>query len=243
MSQNHTPLEAVIADLDAADPLAGLDLSGLLGDEPPAAEWSKPNEHRSSIAEQVGVPVATWTTRTRSTKVIARDARRLERAVEAVDRLPEPGEYLHFVVGGEFRGFDLLPAMLRLAKSERFDALTLTTLGFSRENLEDVGKMVVAGTIPPGDLRILASDFFRRADREIWQFGSDLARSLGFGFRSSRNHTKLTLACIAGKAYVVESSANLRSCANLEQFTMTQSRELYDFHAGWIEQIWQTSEE
>ena len=158
-------------------------------------------------------------------------------------RLPANGEYLHVVTGGEFRGFDLLPAMLRLARAKRFDGLTLTTLGFSRENLEDLGQMVEAGMMPPKRLRILASDFFRRADSEIWQTGAEQAHRLGYGFRSTRNHTKLSLAAIAGKYFVVESSANLRSCANLEQFTMTQSRKLYDFHCQWIDAVWPTAEQ
>jgi hypothetical protein len=230
-------------DTDLDGPLVGMDFSSLLGDDPPPQEWTKANESRSTIAGQLGVAVATWTTRTRSAKAIARDARRLEGAVDAVTRLPAAGEYIHIVTGQEFRGFDLVPAMLNLAKAKAFDALTLTTLGFSRDNLEDLAAMVAAGQIPPERLRILCSDFFRRADRAVWQFGAEQARRLGYGFRSTRNHTKLILASIAGKAYVVESSANLRSCANLEQFTLTQSQKLYDFHAGWIEQVWQTSEE
>ena len=223
----------------------GRDLEARIECQDPAghrAEWTKANQDRGSIAEQVGVPVATWTTRTRSKKIVARDARRLERAVEALDHLPEPGETVHIVTGAEFRGFDLLPAMLRLAKTDRFDSLTLTTLGFSRENLEDLAAMVAAGNIPADGLRILASDFFRRSDREIWQVGAAQARRLGYGFRSTRNHTKLILAAIAGKAYVTESSANLRSCSNLEQFSLTRSRQLYDFHAGWIGTVWPTAE-
>ncbi len=205
-------------------------------------QWRRANEARPTIARQLGRAVATWTTRTRSAKVQLRDARRLERAVEALDRLPDPGEYVHIVTGQEFRGFDLLPAMLRLAKAKTFASLILTTLGFSRDNLAELARMIQAREIPPATLRILASDFFRRADKEIWHHGADQARRLGYGFRSTRNHTKLILAAIAGSHYVVESSANLRSCSNVEQFTMTQSKQLYDFHAGWIEQVWQTAE-
>ena len=63
-----------------------------------------------------------------------------------------------------------------------------------------------------------------------------LAAEHGFTFKSYRNHTKLILAEIAGRCYVVESSANLRSCQNIEQFTLTQSHELFAFHAGWIDE-------
>jgi hypothetical protein len=38
----------------------------------------------------------------------------------------------------------------------------------------------------------------------------------------------------SGNYYAVESSANLRSCKMLEQFTLTNSRELVLFHRGWM---------
>jgi hypothetical protein len=209
---------------------------------PEAGQWTRDNQSRGTIAASLGVPVATWATRTRSKRMQARDARRLERAVEALERLPDSGEYVHIVTGQEFRGFDLLPAMLRLAKAKRFDVLVLTSLGFSRDNLAELARMIAERQIPPAKLRILCSDFFRRADRQIWQTGAEQARRLGYGFRSTRNHTKLTLAGIGRRCYVVESSANLRSCANLEQFTITQSRTLFDFHQQWIAQVWPIAE-
>jgi hypothetical protein len=239
---HHHPTREPDFDVSLPDLEPPSDLGTILDGPLAAGAWTRANEARPTIAGQVGVAVATWTTRTRSGKTITRDARRLERAVEAMDRLPDAGEYVHIVTGAEFRGFDLLPAMLKLAKSERFDALTLTTLGFSRDNLGELCAMVEAGRIPPERLRVLCSDFFRRADRGIWQHGAEQARRLGYGFKSCRNHTKIILASIAGNAYVTESSANLRSCANLEQFCITQSKALFDFHTGWIEQVWPTAE-
>jgi hypothetical protein len=35
-------------------------------------------------------------------------------------------------------------------------------------------------------------------------------------------------------AYAGETSANLRSCNNLEQFSLTNSRPLFNFHKSWI---------
>lgn len=67
--------------------------------------------------------------------------------------------------------------------------------------------------------------------------------TLGYGFGGTRNHTKLILAELARQFFVVESSVNLRSCQHLEQFSLTQSRQLYDFHAAWIEQVWPTAQE
>jgi hypothetical protein len=209
------------------------------------AEMPPPRQDRATctLAQQLGRKVATFSMRQRAAKADMIDVRHFRRAVEAIERLPEEAEYLHLVVGGEFSGFDLLPAMLALSKAEAFEALTLTTLGFSARNLEHLDAMVEAGKVQARTLRILCSDFFRRADRTIWQTGRAQADRRGYGFRSTRNHTKLILAAISGKKYVVESSANLRSCANLEQFTITQSKALFEFHNGWLDIVWPTAQD
>ena len=204
---------------------------------------SRQDRGTPTLAQQMGRKVATFSLRQRATRADAIDARRFERAVDALVRLPEPLEYIHIVTGQEFSGFDLLPAMLALSKAEAFDGLTLTTLGFSKRNLENLDAMIAAGKIQPCTLRILCSDFFRRSDTEIWQISRAQADRRGYGFRSTRNHTKLILAKIGGRPFVVESSANLRSCANLEQFCLCQSKPLYEFHAGWIQTVWPTAQD
>jgi hypothetical protein len=204
---------------------------------------SRQDRATRTIAQQLGRKVASFTLRQRAIRADAIDARRFERAVDAMVRLPEPLEYLHVVTGQEFSGFDLLPAMLALSKAEAFEALTLTTLGFSKRNLEHLDAMIEAGKVQARTLRILCSDFFRRADRDIWKIGRAQADRRGYGFRSTRNHTKLILANIGGKHYVTESSANLRSCSNLEQFTITQSTPLFKFHNGWLDVVWPTAQD
>lgn len=169
-------------------------------------------------------------------KVVTFDARKVKCASDTIRSMPAPGESIHVIVGQSFAGFDLLPSFLDLTGAKRFDQLYMTTLGFSRDNLAQLELMIDAGKITAKNLRILCGDFFRRADSGIWDVGKLLAKERGFTFKSYRNHTKLILASIAGKRYVVESSANLRSCQNIEQFTITQSPELFAFHAEWIDE-------
>jgi hypothetical protein len=40
-----------------------------------------------------------------------------------------------------------------------------------------------------------------------------------------------------GQQLSVESSANLRSCRNIEQMTLINSPSLHKFHARWIDQL------
>ena len=51
-------------------------------------------------------------------------------------------------------------------------------------------------------------------------------------------HAKVVLMeTSTGGAYVVESSANLRSCASIEQITLTNDAALLAFHRYWINEI------
>jgi hypothetical protein len=186
------------------------------------------------IRDRLGVKRAAFSMREKSVKIVTFDARKVGVAAETIRALPEPGEYLHVVCGQEFAGFDLLPVMLQLAPAKAFRALHLTTLGFSRDNLAQLELLIRAKQIPARALHILCGDFFRRADSGLWDIGRLLAREWGFNFKSFRNHTKLILAHIGSRYFVIESSANLRSCANIETFIFTQSRALYDFHRAWI---------
>jgi hypothetical protein len=170
-------------------------------------------------------------------KVVTFDARKVKIAADTIRAMPKPQESVHVVVSQSFVGFDLLPAFLALSGAVRFERLYLTTLGFSRDNLAQLEMMLRSGQVVPEECRILCGDFFRRADSGLWDVGKLMAKERGFTFKSYRNHTKLILAVLAGRYYVVESSANLRSCQNVEQFTITQSRELFNFHARWIEDV------
>jgi len=187
-----------------------------------------------------GVEVFALASRETASKVATFDLRKVKVATDCIKRLPAPKEYIHFVVGQEFAGFDLLPAIADLAGGT-FKRLYLTTLGFSRDNIAQIQMLIDAGKIEPKNFKILCADFFRRADVALFEIGKLQAEQNGYGWRSFRNHTKLVLAEIGRKFYVVESSANLRSCHNIEQFVMTQSRQLFDFHAGWLEMVWKES--
>jgi hypothetical protein len=186
------------------------------------------------IRDRFGVKTMARSCRQKSGRVVTFDLRKVKAAAECIERLPAPGEYVHMIVGQEFAGFDLLPAMLQLAGARKFGRLYLTTLGFSRDNLAQLETMLRAKQIDGRRLHILCGDFFRRADSGLWDIGRLLAKEWRFDFKSFRNHTKLILAELAGAFYVVEGSANLRSCHNLEQFTITRSEELFEFHQGWI---------
>lgn len=166
-------------------------------------------------------------------------------AAQQIGWLPDDEESLHCVMRGNFHGWDLVPAILKLAANSDagqrvrppcIATLYVATLGFNRQNTAELVDLVDAGQIRR--VRFVASCYFKESSPA--EFGS-LAGALkarGMAIVAARSHAKvLAIELGDGRHFVVESSANLRSCRNLEQFCLTQSTPLYQFHRSWIDEL------
>ena len=92
------------------------------------------------------------------------------------------------------------------------------------------------GTIDKVDF--LFSVYFKSNEKEICQrLGHELAQR-GHRVVAMLSHAKILLIELTdGRAFVVESSANLRSCASIEQIMLCQDRDLFDFHRAWLNDV------
>jgi hypothetical protein len=161
------------------------------------------------------------------------DLRAKPDAVKHLERLPTDGESFHAVISGKYALWDLVPAMLEKIAPSTIDALTLATLSFSKQNAADMLALLDNGSIRT--VVLLVSHYFKSTNREIYDSLIPQLLERGHKVCAMRTHAKLTLMqTTAGAKYVIESSANLRSCKNVEQFVMTQDANLYDFHRQWI---------
>ncbi|WP_162659100.1 hypothetical protein [Tuwongella immobilis] len=165
---------------------------------------------------------------------------RLENAAKAIQRLPVPGEMHHHIITGNFDSYLLIPAILeRVARPVQ--ELRLATLGFNRRNADALIADLHSERIQRATL--IVSEYYQASeDAEVCtQLQTELVR---YGeprgwFLATRCHAKIILMRFAdGPAFVVESSANLRTCRSIEQFTICDDGELYSFHASWMDQLY-----
>jgi hypothetical protein len=171
---------------------------------------------------------------TRATRRQCYDLSASRKALEHILKLPEEDETLHCLMGGDYRAFDVLLA-IHSRGGEPIRSLTVTTLGFNRQNLTHLCRMMAAGEVR--DVQMLCSEYMENVDSDLYVYAREELAKVGGVLRAARNHSKILCIDFGARAFVVESSANLRSCNNLEQFTLTHSRELYDFHRGWIRSV------
>lgn len=172
----------------------------------------------------------------RDVKADFRDARQAQSAADAIGQLPGETESVHLVISGRFALWDMVPAALQLAGA-RIEDLDIATLGFSRRNIAKLCALLDDGRI--GHAKLLCSHYFAGTSPTIYDFAAEeLGKRPQAEFLSVRTHAKIVLAAFAdGRRLTIESSANLRSCKNIEQAVLIGSAGLYDFHSAWIDAL------
>jgi hypothetical protein len=159
----------------------------------------------------------------------------LAAANPAIKQLPGPGESLHGIMTGHYDLMQLLVVILQRLKSP-CTVMRIATLSLSARNVQEMAALLDSKAVVKLD--ILASDFFRTHNTEIF---AELVKELqdrGQRVAAGRSHCKVaTIALKDGRRYTLEGSANLRTNKNLEQFALTQCPELHGFFDGWIAEM------
>lgn len=151
----------------------------------------------------------------------------------ALTRLPAPGETWHIICKGNWPAWAMVPRTLELIAPRRIAWLGIATLGFSRDNADELQQMLDAGDI--GQCDLLFSCYFRAHEETLVGYLTHEMQRRGQRIKAIRNHAKiLAMQLSDGTGITVESSANLRSCRNVEQFTITSDATLAAFHRDWM---------
>jgi hypothetical protein len=176
-----------------------------------------------------------------STKRTLVSALQSKNAVKDIETLPALEETIHLIARGNFPLWSIVPAALTLAAPAMIEALSIATLGFSASNASDLLSQIDAGRIRY--VSIVASVYFQRQNPAEYKIMAEGLAERGQRIVAIRSHAKvITLALSDGRRFAIESSANLRSCRNIEQISFTQSPALHAFHAGWINEVISSAE-
>lgn len=164
------------------------------------------------------------------------DARQAKDAADAIGELPGPKDSVHMLIAGKFALWDFVPAAISMGGDVEW--LTIATLGFSNRNITQLCDLIDAKKI--NRARMLCSHYFAGTSKPIYDFAvaEFKARPARMEFMSIRTHAKILLLAFAdGRRLTLESSANLRSCKNIEQASAFGDPMLYDFHSEWISEL------
>lgn len=159
----------------------------------------------------------------------------LKEARDVLPVLPAEGETLHAIMTGTYDLMHLIIVLLDRLGSP-CQQLRIATLSLLARNVTEMASLLDAGKVQRLDL--LASDFFSRHDKAIFNELVQELSSRGQRVAAARSHCKVVcLALEDGRKYLLEGSANLRTNKNQEQFALTWDAALHDWYAVWLDDM------
>lgn len=140
------------------------------------------------------------------------------------------GERFDAFVSGSFIFGDFIEAYLT-TQNACAKRMTISTLSMSQNNVDSLHTLMEKGYIE--ELNLIISVYFWGNERSslIPYIYKQLDIGDRFQLAVAGVHTKtVNFETLGGRKIVLHGSANLRSSGNIEQFTMEENPELYDFY-------------
>jgi hypothetical protein len=151
--------------------------------------------------------------------------------------LPLTGEQWRIVTQRDFNTFSFI--LWVIEQRGVIDDLTILTFNMDEASIHAIVKMFDLGIIQRVTIVISASIKFRMPERvtQLRLAHADRVATGCFRVGFVWNHAKIALMATGDDRYVLEGSGNMSSNAEIEQYIFDNSPEVYNFHAGWVEDI------
>lgn len=160
---------------------------------------------------------------------------RIGRAREALKQieLPEPGTELVVIMTGKWHGWDMIEALITLARPATIQRLEMATLGSNKTHAARIGELIDRGDIRHAHM--LVGEMFREKSPAVYETLRHQLESRGSTIAANRNHAKLAIFYLdAGPPIVVHGSLNMSRCASFEQLAISRDPDLADFFSAYI---------
>ncbi len=164
-------------------------------------------------------------------------ALRQEKLEEFLQRLPEPGETLHIVSNGSFDYWNFAPVTLQLLAAKERDPAVFygSTWTMNRSNVLQLLSLYDQKKL--SSVTMFSGLYFKRREPAVYTTLASGLIDRGQRFLCFENHTKIMLLGAPPDWIVMEGSANFTANPRLEQNTISNDQELFDFHKAWMEEL------
>jgi hypothetical protein len=157
-----------------------------------------------------------------------------EKAKQIFTEIPQPGESYHMVSNGVFDYFNLIPIAIEYLGNKTGD-FYFSTWTLNNRIAEDILKLYDDGKVK--SITGLVGLYFKSRETAVFNMLYEGLKKRGQKMFCNENHSKVTLI-ENGKDYlVIEGSANFTANPRIEQFVITNSKELFMFHKSWMDEI------
>lgn len=163
-----------------------------------------------------------------------------ERAVDFVNGSPledlQDGDRYFAILSGKFVFGDIIEAYL-FERDHVADEIFIATLSMSQSNCDSLAGIIDAGRVKRLGLILSTYWYAVEMKRRVGYVVERLSRAQQFNWAAVSLHCKLIMIKEGDRHYVMHGSANLRSCAQLEQVVIERNEALYQFNKRWMEQV------
>ncbi len=161
---------------------------------------------------------------------------KFEKAVEMSKKIViEKDSHIFAIVSGNFIYGDLIEAIV-VENNANILEMTISTLSMSESNINSLAILLENDYCQK--LNLMVSEYFYSHEKYpnglISNIYKELDQDNKFQLAVCGVHTKICLMRTEGGKYIsIYGSANLRSSRNIEQLTIIENKEIYDFNYKW----------
>ena len=167
-------------------------------------------------------------------KMKAKTFLKKEKANEVFYELPASGESIHIISNGSFDYFNLIPFAIDLLGGNCND-FYFSTWTLNNQNSEAILKLYDDGKVK--SINALVGLYFKTRESAVFNMLYEGLLSRGQKLFANANHSKITLLDNGKDYIIIEGSANFTANPRIEQFVITNSKELHEFHKKWMDEI------
>ena len=151
-----------------------------------------------------------------------------------VGELPTAGESIHIVSNGCFDYFSLVPWVLNTMQASGAD-LWFSTWTMNFANVARLFECFDAGQLKT--ISALTGLYFATREKAVYAELCEGLAKRGQRIYANKNHSKVTLIRHGESHFVIEGSANFTANPRIENFVLSNSKPLFDFHRDWLEEL------
>lgn len=155
-------------------------------------------------------------------------------AIKLADELQiDKGERIDCIVDGSFEFADFIARYIvnSAERNNHIKKLTISTLSMNEENIVSLAQILQMGLVDEMVLVISAYFYSHERHDKIPMIYNLLDRENKFQLAVASTHTKTAQwETHNGEKIIIHGSANLRSSSNIEQITIEENPDLYDFY-------------
>lgn len=156
-----------------------------------------------------------------------------EKLEQFFTQLPEPGETIHTVSNGSFDYWNFCPIVLQLL--DRPASFYGSTWTMNRSNVLQLLSLYDQKKLT--SVAMFSGLYFKRREPAIYTLLASGVIDRGQRFLCFENHTKIMMFAAPPDWIVIEGSANFTANPRLEQNTITNDRDLFEFHRTWMDEL------